>query len=206
MSNFDKDKIKNMEYDPSRGRYVGNDGSEFKSTPYSDGRGYKYDYYDSSTYGNTSHNSTHVKSDLSENWHRVDNDRSNGTQDRSSGTGCYLTSSCMKHMQSNFDDNCDELLTLRWCRDTFVGKEDVKHYYDVAPAIVEAIEHFENKDVIYDYIYKNIVSACVIAIKNGEYEFAYDRYKNSVLALEEQFINTKDKQSIPKTLKLIPNN
>ena len=29
----------------ARGSYVGKDGSEFKSTPYSNGRGYKYDYY-----------------------------------------------------------------------------------------------------------------------------------------------------------------
>lgn len=43
MSKFDYDKIKDMEYDPDRGRFVGKDGSEFKSTPYSDGSGYKYD-------------------------------------------------------------------------------------------------------------------------------------------------------------------
>ena len=45
MENFDADKIKDMEYDPSRGRYVAKDGREFKSTPYSNGTGYKYDYY-----------------------------------------------------------------------------------------------------------------------------------------------------------------
>lgn len=32
MENFDADKIKDMEYDPSRGRYVAKDGREFKST------------------------------------------------------------------------------------------------------------------------------------------------------------------------------
>ena len=43
MSNFDYDKIRDMEYDPNRGCFVGKDGAEFHSTPYSDGRGYKYD-------------------------------------------------------------------------------------------------------------------------------------------------------------------
>ena len=30
MSSFDYDKIKDMEYDPDRGRYIGKDGSELK--------------------------------------------------------------------------------------------------------------------------------------------------------------------------------
>ncbi|MBR6948945.1 MAG: hypothetical protein IKH54_02015 [Bacilli bacterium] len=50
MSDFDYDKIKDMEYDPLRGRYVGKDGSELRVTPFSDGTGYKYDYYESSSY------------------------------------------------------------------------------------------------------------------------------------------------------------
>lgn len=75
MSNFDYDKIKDMKYDPDRGCYVGKNGEEFHVTPYSNGIGYKYDYYDRSPYGNASHNSTHGKSDLNENWDRVDNDR-----------------------------------------------------------------------------------------------------------------------------------
>lgn len=44
MSNFDYDKIKDMEYDVSRKCYVGKNGEEFHVTPYSDGSGYKYDY------------------------------------------------------------------------------------------------------------------------------------------------------------------
>ena len=117
MSNFDYDKIKDMEYDVNRKCYVGKNGEEFHVTPYSNGSGYKYDYYDRSPYGNAPHNSTHVKSDLNENWTRTDNDRDNGTQEKSSGSGCYLTTACMQHMKEKFDDNCNELMTLRWFRD-----------------------------------------------------------------------------------------
>lgn len=166
MSNFDYDKIRDMEYDPERGRYVGKDGSEFRVTPYADGTGYKYDYYDSSTYENTSHNSTHVKSDLNENWTRVDNDRENGTQEKSSGSGCYLTTACMIHMQENFADNCNELMTLRWFRDNFVSKEDIIHYYEVAPIVVEKINASSDSKKIYTWIYENVISKCVDAIKN----------------------------------------
>lgn len=51
--------IRNMRYDTDRKRYIGDDGSELKITPYSDATGYKIDYYKSSTYGNASHDSEH---------------------------------------------------------------------------------------------------------------------------------------------------
>ncbi len=202
MSNFDYDKIKDMEYDPSRGRYVGKDGSELRVTPYSDGTGYKYDYYDSSTYGNAPHNSTHVTSDLNEEWERTDNDRDNGTQTHSSGSGCYLTTACMKHMQEEFDDNCEELTILRWFRDKFVSEEDIKHYYKTAPIIVDAINKLEDNKKIYKYIYENVVDACVKAIKNKDYDFAYNRYKSSILALEEQYARKALEERLVNALKL----
>ena len=80
MSDFDYDKLKDMKYDPDRGIYIGEDGSELRVTPYSNGSGYKVDYYNSTTYGNKRHNSTHLKTDLNENWEKTDNDRENGTQ------------------------------------------------------------------------------------------------------------------------------
>lgn len=202
MSNFDKNKIKDMEYDPSRGRYVGKDGSELKVTPYSNGSGYKIDYYDSSTYGNSKHNSSHIKTDLNENWTRTDNDRDNGGQHNSSGSGCYLTTACMKHYLNNFDDNCYELTILRWFRDNFVSKEDIERYYRLAPMIVDAINEEPENDIIYNYIYDNIVDACVEAIENANYEFAYTRYKSSILSLE-QFFAKQISQEQDKVFKIV---
>ena len=66
---------------------------------------------------------------------------------------CYLTSACMRYMNESFNDNCYELNVLRWFRDNFVSKEDIKHYYAVAPIIVEAINQEINNNLIYDYIY-----------------------------------------------------
>lgn len=205
MSNIDYDKIKDMEYDPDRGRYIGKDGSELKVTPYSDGTGYKYDYYDKSTYNNSSHNSSHIKSDLNGNWERTDNDRDNGTQDKSSGSGCYLTTACMKYMQKDFNDSCEELMILRWFRDEFVSREDRIHYYKIAPIIVSVIDNLDEKDSIYNYIYENVVSACVTAIKNGDYEFAYNRYKDSVMALENHFVRPVLQERLVRALKLVKN-
>lgn len=203
MANFDYDKIKDMEYDTVRKCYVGKDGEELHVTPYSNGSGYKYDYYDKSPYGNAPHNSTHIKSDLNENWERTDNDRDNGTQDKSSGTGCYLTTACMKYMQDEFDDNCYELTVLRWFRDNFVSKEDIKHYYEIAPVIVDGINQEEKSGMVYDYIYDNVIDYCVKEIENGNYEDTYNRYKSSILCFEEQFAKPVLEQKFVKTLRKV---
>ena len=97
----DKEKIKDMEYDPVRKRYIGKDGSELEVTTYKNGTGVKIDYYGSTTYGNEPHDGSHIKSDNNENLKRVDNDRTNGTQTKSSGSGCYLTSACMSYYLTN---------------------------------------------------------------------------------------------------------
>lgn len=115
--------------------------------------------------------------------------------------GCYLTSACMKYFQEKFDDNCYELTVLRWFRDNFVSKEDIEHYYEVAPIIVENINKEEKANIIYDYIYDNIVDYCVEQIEQGNYDKEYSRYRNSVLTLEEQFAKPLLQQRFVKTLK-----
>ena len=122
--------------------------------------------------------------------------------DTNSGSGgCYLTSACMKYFQEKFDDNCYELTILRWFRDNFVSKEDIEHYYEVAPIIVESINNEEGANTIYDYIYDNVVDYCVEQIELGNYNKAYSRYRNSVLTLEEQYAKPLLQQRFVKTLK-----
>lgn len=72
------------------------------------------------------------------------------------------------------------------CKDS-KSEDNIKHYYNVAPYIAEGIEQEENKNIVYDYIYDNIVDYCVIQIENGNYEEAYKRYKSSILSLEELY-------------------
>jgi hypothetical protein len=129
-------------------------------------------------------------------------DTTSGEKETTS-TGCYLTSACMKHYSENFDDNCYELVVLRWFRDNFVSKEDIKHYYLTAPSIVEAIDAEEHHDLVYDYVYDNVVEYCVNAIGNGDYTSAYARYKSSILSLEETFARKNLQESLVKTLKRV---
>lgn len=55
----------------------------------------------------------------------------------STNIGYYLTTVCMYKYLNNFDDNCYELRLLGCFRDKLVP---IKHYYSVAPIIVEGIE------------------------------------------------------------------
>lgn len=93
----------------------------------------------------------------------------------------------MKHFEGDFDKNCYELRVLEWFADNFVSQEDMEFYYRLGPVVVEAIDNNPNSDMIYEYIYDNVVDACVTAIENGDYNFAYDRYKSSVISLGETF-------------------
>ena len=146
-----------------------------------------------------SHNSIHININ-SETGKGVIVEKENGVKTET-GIGCYLTSACMSHYLTNFDDNCYELTVLRWFRDNFVSKEDIKHYYKTAPMIVEAIEQEEHKDIIYNYIYDNVVDACVEAIENGDYNFAYNRYKESILSLEQTYLKSNLEHKLVRTLK-----
>lgn len=129
------------------------------------------------------------------------NEKSNGEK-TSTDCSCYLTTACMRNKMEKFDDNCYELAVLRWFRDNFVSREDIEHYYEVAPIIVSAINESENNNEIFNFIYENVVSECVTAIKKGDYDFAYNKYKNSVLTLEEQFARPKLEEKLVKVLKL----
>ena len=114
---------------------------------------------------------------------------------------CYLTTACMKHYLNEFDDNCYELRVLRWFRDNFVTSEDINHYYDTAPYIVQGINREEHSDIMYDYIYDNIVDYCVEKIESFEFEDAYKRYKNSMLNFEQLYIEKPVGKKLVKILK-----
>ena len=157
----------------------------------------KIDFYDKSP-SDPNHSSIHTHINNDGTYSTQDN--VNGSTEKSSG-GCYLTSACMRYFQERFDDNCYELTILRWFRDNFVSREDIEHYYKVAPIIVESINNDEKSSVIYDYIYDNIVDYCIEQIEQGNYDKAYSRYKNSILILEEQFAKPLLQQKLVKTLK-----
>lgn len=147
------------------------------------------------------HDAIHININYEKESGSINRHNADRSEKSSSIIDCYLTTACMRHDNENFDDNCYELRVLRWFRDYFVSKEDIEHYYKMAPYIVEGISREEKQDLIYDYIYDNIVDYCVEEIEKGNYEEAYTRYKESILSLEETFARPVLEQNLVKTLK-----
>ena len=109
----------------------------------------------------------------------------------------------MCYFQEQFDNQCYELQVLRWFRDTFVSKDEIEHYYNVAPIIVQNINKDSNSDNYYNYIYDNVIDYCVREIENGNYSKAYDRYKDTILILEQHArLDLPQKEDV-KVLRLI---
>lgn len=108
----------------------------------------------------------------------------------------------MNHFNVEFNDNCYELQFLRWFKDNFGSIEDVNHYYKTAPTIVDGINKSFDSENIYLDIYQNVVQFCVKAIELGQYEAAYERYKNSILSLEEHYAKPELGMRLVKCLKL----
>lgn len=106
---------------------------------------------------------------------------------------CYLTTACMRFYQEKFDDNCYELKVLRWFRDNFVSKQDIQEYYKLAPLIVQSIE-MDNQTLMYNYLYDNLVDYCTSNIENGNYEEAYERYKETVMLLNNYYLTDTNKK------------
>lgn len=108
----------------------------------------------------------------------------------SSSGGCYLTSACVQ--TKNLPDDCYELTTLRNFRDTYLsarehGSEEIKHYYNTAPTIVEKINKRSDADEIWEDLYENLVKKCVLLIEKEKLDEAYTAYKTKCLDLENKY-------------------
>ncbi len=90
---------------------------------------------------------------------------------------------------------------LRWFRDKFVSFDDINHYYEVAPIIVEAINNLSDNGAIYSYIYNDVVRYCIKQIESQNFSEAYLRYKNCILIFEERFARPFLEQKLIKILK-----
>lgn len=109
----------------------------------------------------------------------------------SSSGGCYLTSACAN--AKKLPDDCHELQTLRKFRDDYIkslptGIDDIKHYYLVAPLIVDRISLCSEPQKLWENIYDELVIPCITLIEKGCFHEAYDRYKAYTLALEKKYL------------------
>mgnify|MGYP000384733106 len=104
--------------------------------------------------------------------------------------GCFLTSACVEAM--GLSDDCDELMTLRAFRDTWLanqpgGKAEIQSYYRIAPEVVHTIQKREDRQGIFQKIYDEMVCPCVERIKEKRYEEAWERYRDMTEKLQKEY-------------------
>ena len=118
--------------------------------------------------------------------HNKEEQHANGGNSLINSGGCFVTTACLKHHQESFDDDCYELTTLRYFRDTYVIKyhpDDIDEYYRIGPGIVSAINKRTDRLVIYDDIYKNLVLKTITALQESP-ESAFKIYKDYIRNLK----------------------
>jgi hypothetical protein len=104
---------------------------------------------------------------------------------------CYLTTATCQSL--SLADDCDELTTLRWYRDTVLlatteGRKDVEAYYRSAELIVERIERQKGARKVYERIHRETIRPAVTAIKAGDFSAAYRIYRNMVEELNRRYL------------------
>jgi hypothetical protein len=106
-------------------------------------------------------------------------------------SGCFLTSACVE--AKGLPDDCHELTVLRTFRDGYLsqvegGSAEICEYYQIAPSIVESINHLPDSLSIFEKIYNELVLPCVAFIETGKNEDAHQLYRSYTLSLEAQFL------------------
>ena len=99
---------------------------------------------------------------------------------------CFVTTACIR--ARGLPDDCEELTTLRWFRDTYLrtrpdGAADIKRYYALAPALVERVNARSDAFEIWERVYLEMVQPCVQMIRRQKWEEAYLLYKEYVLSM-----------------------
>lgn len=110
-------------------------------------------------------------------------------------SGCFLTSACVEAM--GLPDDCDELMTLRAFRDTWLvnqpgGKAEIAAYYRVAPGIVHAIQKRRDRQSVLQRIYEEMVCPCVASIKEKRYDEAWESYRKMTEKLRKEYHPSND--------------
>jgi len=106
-------------------------------------------------------------------------------------SSCYLSTACI--ISKGLSDDCTELKVLRNYRDNWLklqpkGEEAIRHYYQIAPKIVSAINEKKDSDEIYNMIYEKIIVPCIALINKEQMSKAFEVYSNATNRLAKEYL------------------
>ena len=104
---------------------------------------------------------------------------------------CYITTAICSALGK--PDDCYELTQLRAYRDKWLRKQPdgealILEYYDTAPAVVEAINKFPEREAIYRQLDENYLQRCLRYIEAGENEKCKALYIQMVRDMQKRFL------------------
>lgn len=111
---------------------------------------------------------------------------------RKRGSLCFITTAVCAYF--NKPDDCYELTILRYFRDEWLryqpeGETLIEEYYEVAPAIVEALEKATWKDSVYQELWQDYISKCITYIEEDEFEACKVHYIAMIEMLKQKLSN-----------------
>jgi hypothetical protein len=110
--------------------------------------------------------------------------------------GCFVSTACCEAMGLN--DDCEELQTLRYFRDTYLlaspeGRKEVAAYYANSPRVLCKIRSAKNSNETLRYIFHELVLPTVNLIQRKEYAAAHAHYRFFVQNL---IVNSKAQSKV----------
>ena len=105
--------------------------------------------------------------------------------------GCYITTAACSQLGKA--DNCYELTVFREYRNKILahevdGEKIINEYYRTAPRIVDNINKQKNCEEIYQKIWNEFLSPCLIFLENMEYAKCKELYMQMVKELQRQYL------------------
>ena len=70
------------------------------------------------------------------------------------------------------------------------GRELVKQYYNIAPTIVKRIDKRADAKAVYQELYQDYISPCILHIRKENFEQCKEIYCKMVEVLKERYIRT----------------
>ena len=101
---------------------------------------------------------------------------------------CYLITAAMLYIKENSIDDYHDIEAINLFKETFLSKEELTDYEEIAPAITSEINKSRDYKMIYDDIYQTIVKPFVSKIDNSEYKKAYFIFNSSFHSLKNAYL------------------
>lgn len=108
---------------------------------------------------------------------------------------------CKYHLRDKYKEEGVEVRTIRWLEDNFFTSEDLDNYRKVSDLLVDEINNLKYGNVIYDYLYDEMIEPCVNAINIYDFKYAYIIYRSTLYQLNEELLKPSLEKKLVKVLK-----